>query len=76
MISLQAPFFFYAGTLAVAGLVGLFLLQPKTLEVPDGPASEPVPFRLVARDPRFIAACLANLAQAITAESVRAVDLT
>jgi MFS family permease len=71
VISLQAPFFFYAGTLAVAGLVGLFLLQPKTLEVPGGPTAEPVPFRLVARDPRFIAACLANLAQGWSSFGVR-----
>ncbi|MHA6667968.1 MFS transporter [Homoserinimonas sp. A447] len=71
VISLQAPFFFYAGTLAVAGLVGLFLLQPKTLEVAGGPTTEPVPFRLVARDPRFIAACLANLAQGWSSFGVR-----
>ncbi|MEX2510927.1 MAG: MFS transporter [Homoserinimonas sp.] len=71
VISLQAPFFFYAGTLAIAGLVGLVLLQPKTLEVPGGPAMEPVPFRLVARDPRFIAACLANLAQGWSSFGVR-----
>lgn len=71
VISLQAPFFFYAGTLAVAGLVGLFLLQPKALEVPGGPTSGPVPFRIVARDPRFIAACLANLAQGWSSFGVR-----
>lgn len=71
VISLQAPFFFYAGTLAIAGLVGLVLLQPKTLEVPGGASIEPVPFRLVARDPRFIAACLANLAQGWSSFGVR-----
>jgi DHA1 family multidrug resistance protein-like MFS transporter len=71
VISLQAPFFFYAGTLAIAGVVGLVLLQPKTQEVPSGPALEPVPFRLVARDPRFIAACLANLAQGWSSFGVR-----
>src|SRR5690554_539390 len=71
VISLQAPFFFYAGTLAIAGLVGLVLLQPKTRDVPDGPATTPVPFRIVARDPRFIAACLANLAQGWSSFGVR-----
>jgi MFS family permease len=71
VISLQAPFFFYAGTLVVAGLVGLVLLQPKTLDVPSGPVAEAVPFRHVIRDSRFIAACLANLAQGWSSFGVR-----
>lgn len=71
VISLQAPFFFYAGTLAIAGLVGLVLLQPKTLAVPGEATAEPTPFRRVARDPRFIAACLANLAQGWSSFGVR-----
>lgn len=71
VISLQAPFFFYAGTLAVAGLVGLFMLQPKSRDVPSGPVADPLPFRLVARDSRFIAACLANLAQGWSSFGVR-----
>jgi MFS family permease len=71
VISLQAPFFFYAGTLAIAGLVGLVLLQPKRLDVPGGQDAQPVPFRRVARDPRFIAACLANLAQGWSSFGVR-----
>jgi DHA1 family multidrug resistance protein-like MFS transporter len=71
VISLQAPFFFYAGTLTIAGLVGLVLLQPRTLEVPGSAGTQPVPFRLVARDPRFIAACLANLAQGWSSFGVR-----
>lgn len=71
VISLQAPFFFYAGTLVVAGLVGLVLLQPKTLDVPSGPVAEVVPFRHVIRDSRFIAACLANLAQGWSSFGVR-----
>src|SRR5690606_39252435 len=33
VVSLQAPFFFYAGTLVIAGLIGLFLLQPTTEDV-------------------------------------------
>lgn len=71
VISLQAPFFFYAGTLAIAGVVGLVLLQPKSRDIPAGPVADPVPFRRVARDPRFIAACLANLAQGWSSFGVR-----
>lgn len=70
VISLQAPFFFYAGTLIVAGVVGMFLLQPRTQPVP-GETAVPVPFRVVARDRRFIAACLANLAQGWSSFGVR-----
>lgn len=71
-ISLTAPFFFYAGTLAVAGLIGLVLLQPKTQAVASvGATDAPVPFRTVIRDPRFRAACLANLAQGWASFGVR-----
>lgn len=72
-ISLTAPFFFYAGTLAVAGLVGLFLLQPATREMPDETGLIPtrLPFRAVLRDTRFRAACLANFAQGWTSFGVR-----
>jgi DHA1 family multidrug resistance protein-like MFS transporter len=41
-ISLTAPFFFYAGTLAVAGLVGLVLLRPRAQRV-DGRAAGAIP---------------------------------
>ncbi len=71
VISLQAPFFFYAGTLAIAGLVGLLMLEPKTRDVPSGPETEVIPFRHVIRDSRFIAACLANLAQGWSSFGVR-----
>ncbi len=71
VVSLQAPFFFYAGTLVIAGLVGLFLLEPRTLEVGGPEPSPPVPFWRVARDRRFIAACLANLAQGWSSFGVR-----
>jgi len=70
VVSLQAPFFFYAGTLVIAGLIGLFLLQPTTEDV-EGPKVEPRPFRQVARDRRFIAACLANFAQGWSSFGVR-----
>jgi DHA1 family multidrug resistance protein-like MFS transporter len=69
-ISLTAPFFFYAGTLAIAGVVGLVLLQAKKHVVVD--ASAPViQLRSVLRDRRFQAACLANLAQGWAALGVR-----
>jgi MFS family permease len=70
VVSLQAPFFFYAVTLVIAGLIGLFLLQPTTEDV-EGPKVEPRPFRQVARDRRFIAACLANFAQGWSSFGVR-----
>jgi len=71
-ISLTAPFFFYAGTLAVAGLIGLFLLRPATRTLPgSGPAAERIPFRTVLRDPRYRAACLANFSQGWTSFGVR-----
>ncbi|WP_241983944.1 MFS transporter [Cryobacterium luteum] len=73
-ISLTAPFFFYAGTLTVAGLVGLFLLRSggrgSALAGADASAVR-TPFRTVLRDERFRAACLANFAQGWTSLGVR-----
>jgi len=73
-LSLTAPFFFYAGTLAVAGFIGVVMLRPKDRgAVSSSVATEaPVPFRLVLADPRFRAACLANFAQGWTSFGVRA----
>jgi len=71
LISLRAPFFFYAGTLAVAGLIGLFLLKPKSIENSDAAAAPATPFRSVLRDSRYRAACLANFAQGWAALGVR-----
>ncbi|MEO6506135.1 MAG: MFS transporter [Terrimesophilobacter sp.] len=73
IISLRAPFFFYAGTLLVAGAVGLAFLRPSSGEVAEA-ASEPVPvipFRRVLADPRFRAACLANFASGWASLGVR-----
>lgn len=71
-ISLTAPFFFYAGTLAVAGIIGIALLKRKEHDVAaPSEAQAPVPFRAVLRDTRFQAACLANLAQGWTSLGVR-----
>jgi len=63
LVSLRAPFFFYGGTLVVAGLVGLLFLHPSPPgdRATEGPQARP--WREVARDVRFRAACLANLAQ-------------
>ena len=72
-ISLTAPFFFYAGTLGVAGVIGLVLLQPAT-RAGAGPTGAPVPLlplRTVLRDPRFRAACLANFSQGWSSFGVR-----
>ena len=69
-ISLTAPFFFYAATLAVAGVVGLALLHRGAGRI--RPSEETVvPFRQVLRDPRYQAACLSNLAQGWTSFGVR-----
>lgn len=64
-ISLAAPFFYYAVTLAVAGTVGLLMLHgTRGVATTAATASAPVrPMREVLRDPRYQAACLANLGQ-------------
>lgn len=72
LVSIRAPFFFYAGTLAVAGTVGLLLLSRTRVAPGAGPTGDTaVPFRTVAADPRFQAACLTNLAQGWTSFGVR-----
>ena len=69
-ISLTAPFFFYAGTLAVAGTVGLVLLRAREPR-PDQADAVAVRFADALRDPRYQAALLTNLAQGWTAFGVR-----
>ncbi|WP_375423358.1 MFS transporter [uncultured Friedmanniella sp.] len=68
-VSLTAPFFFYAGTLAVAGTVGL-VLRARSVGVVAA-ALPVVPFRQVLRDRRYQAACITNLAQGWTSFGVR-----
>jgi MFS family permease len=70
-ISLTAPFFFYAGTLAVAGTVGLLLLQRRSAKPEEEDAESAVSFRALVRDARYQAACLTNLAQGWTSFGVR-----
>jgi MFS family permease len=69
-ISLTAPFFFYAGTLVVAGIAGLVLLRRRSAKPKEGTA-EAVPLRAVVRDARYQAACFSNLAQGWTSFGVR-----
>lgn len=70
-ISLTAPFFFYAGTLAVAGTVGLVLLRRRTAKPVEESAESVVSFRAVVSDARYQAACVTNLAQGWTSFGVR-----
>ena len=68
-ISLTAPFFFYAGTLVIAGTVGLLLLRRRSAKPTE--TVEPVSFRAVVGDARYQAACVTNLAQGWTSFGVR-----
>lgn len=70
LVSLRAPFFFYAGTLAIAGLVGLFMLH-RTETTETGANAIVKPFRDVVRDVRYQAACLANFTQGWAGLGVR-----
>jgi MFS family permease len=72
-VSLTAPFFFYAGTLAVAGIVGILLLSPpRRGDAATAAATEPArPLADVLRDVRFRAACVASFAQGWSSLGVR-----
>lgn len=70
-ISITAPFFFYAGTLAVAGTVGLLLLHRSPSRAPTPEDGVAISFRQVLRDRRYQAACFTNLAQGWTSFGVR-----
>jgi DHA1 family multidrug resistance protein-like MFS transporter len=74
LISLRAPFFFYAGTLVIAGVVGALLLRSTraaTAEEAAAASAARIPFRTVLRDTRFRAACLANFSTGWTSFGVR-----
>ncbi len=71
VISLRAPFFFYAGTLVIAGGVGLAFLRPASRAVKENDKEIPIPFRVVLSDTRFRAACLANFASGWASMGVR-----
>lgn len=73
VISLRAPFFFYAATLTIAGIVGLVFLRRNARTAPDAvePPEPAVPFRRVLLDRRYQAACLANFASGWAGLGVR-----
>lgn len=70
-ISMTAPFFFYAATLAVAGTVGMVLLHKPVRHDTTKAQVETRPLREVLGDARFQAACLANLSQGWNSFGVR-----
>jgi MFS family permease len=73
-VNIRAPFFLYAGTLAVAGSIGLFLLskEPRRSDADEGVATVvPVPLSSALRQPAYRAALLANLADSWAALGVR-----
>ncbi|MFT7710961.1 MFS transporter [Clavibacter tessellarius] len=71
-VSLTAPFFFYAATLAVASVIGLLLLSRRTGPADaTGPAEPPRPFAEVLRDTRYRGALLANLGNGWASMGVR-----
>lgn len=63
LIALTAPFFFYAGTLAVAGIIGMAMLSRPNQAAAETTPAEVRPMRTVAADPRYQAAVVSNLAQ-------------
>ncbi|MDR1833504.1 MAG: MFS transporter, partial [Propionibacteriaceae bacterium] len=69
-ISIRAPFFFYAGTLAVAVLCAIGLRKVAVAAAADS-ATEARPLPEVAHDPRFQAACLAHLASGWNSNGTR-----
>jgi len=71
-ISVRAPFFFYAGTLAAAGAVGLALL-PRVAGSPRGAGDGPggPTLREALRLPAFRAACVTNAADSWAVLGVR-----
>jgi MFS family permease len=69
-ISLTAPFFFYAGTLVVAGTAGLVLLRRRSAKPAEG-AAPTVSFRALVHDASYQAACFSNFAQGWTSFGVR-----
>ncbi|MFT2752722.1 MFS transporter [Clavibacter sp. Sh2088] len=71
-VSLTAPFFFYAATLAVASVIGLLLLSKRTgPAAASGPAEPPRAFGEVLRDTRYRGALLANLGNGWASMGVR-----
>ncbi len=70
-ISLTAPFFFYAGTLAAAGLVALLALPGGNVARASSPDQAPVGFGEALRDGRFRAAVASAFAHGWQSNGVR-----
>lgn len=70
VISLRAPFFFYAATLLVSGAIALVMLRTTRGSSSDTGVAR-IPLSVVFRDTRFRAACLANFAQGWGSMGVR-----
>ena len=70
--SLRAPFFLYAGTLAVAGTIGLLALRSTALRDKEAAkAQHPVPLRTAFRNRSYVAALVANLADSWAVLGIR-----
>jgi MFS family permease len=60
--SLRAPFFLYAGTLLVAGSLGLWTLRHSEFAARQTVRSEPLPLRTALRSRAYVAALVASFA--------------
>ncbi len=60
--SLRAPFFIYAGTLVVAGLLGLGALRHSELAAPKSSRTAPLALRAALRNRAYVAALAASFA--------------
>jgi MFS family permease len=70
--NIRAPFFLYAGTLAVAGAIGLLALRSTALRDKESAhAQQPVALATAIRNPSYVAALFANLADSWAVLGVR-----
>jgi len=60
--SLRAPFFLYAGTLVIAGLLGLGALRHSELASPQATRTAPLPLATAMRNRAYLAALAASFA--------------
>lgn len=70
-VSLRAPFFFYAGTLVAAALVGWVFLRDTSAPGPAADAPVATPFRRVLADVRYQAALACSFANGWSSLGVR-----
>jgi MFS transporter, DHA1 family, multidrug resistance protein len=61
-LSLRAPFFLYAGTLVIAGLLGLGALRHSELAAPKSVRTAPLPLSVAMRNRAYLAALAAACA--------------